>query len=114
MKIRQASMLIGALEAGELDSALTEEMQRVAQTLREMSLEDMKKTFKGEVKVTLSLAAENGAVTISAEFNGKTPKQPRQRTFYWITEDGAFSTEHPHQTDMFSGPRVTGQRAHEA
>ena len=57
--------------------------------------------------------AQSGAVTISSEIKSKTPKRPRARSFYWITENGELSTEHPNQTDMFKGPRDTAARTAE-
>lgn len=111
MQIREASILLGALEGGELNRSISHELATVLRELHTMSTEDIKKTFKGEVDIRISLAAENGSVTISSEVKSKTPKRPRARTFYWITEDGALSTEHPQQTDMFKGPRDTKARS---
>ncbi|MBC7280003.1 hypothetical protein [Hoeflea sp.] len=113
MQIREASILIGALEGGELNRSFSTEMAKVLQELHTLSTEDVKKTFKGEVNLTISLAAENGTVTISADIKSKTPKRPRARSFYWITEQGTLSTEHPQQTDMFTGPRDTTARTAE-
>lgn len=113
MKIREASILLGALEGGELNRSLSAELSRVLAELHDMSTEDVKKTFKGEVDIKIMLAAENGAVTISSEIKSKTPKRPRARSFYWITENGELSTEHPNQTDMFKGPRDTAARTAE-
>ncbi|KGF71184.1 hypothetical protein LL06_00910 [Hoeflea sp. BAL378] len=113
MQIRDASILIGALEGGELNQSFSAEMAKVLQELHTLSTEDVKKSHKGEVSLTISLAAENGTVQISADIKSKTPKRPRARTFYWITEQGALSTEHPQQTDMFSGPRDTKARTAE-
>jgi len=110
MQIREASILLGALEGGELNRSLSHELSTVLRELHTMSTEDVKKTFKGEVDLKIMLTAENGAVTISSEIKSKTPKRPRARTFYWITEEGSLSTEHPQQTDMFTGPRDTKAR----
>lgn len=110
MQIRDAAILLGALEGGELNRSMSDELANVLRELNALSTEDVKKTFKGEVDIKISLSAENGAVTISSEIKSKTPKRPRARTFYWITEEGALSTEHPNQRDMFSGPRDTSAR----
>jgi hypothetical protein len=113
MQIREASILLGALEGGELNRSLSTELSKVLRELHTMSTEDVKKNFKGEVDLKIILSAENGAVTISSEIKSKTPKRPRARTFYWITEEGTLSTEHPQQTDMFTGPRDTKARTAE-
>lgn len=110
MQIREASILLGALEGGELNRSLSHELSTVLRELHTMSTEDVKKAFKGEVDLKIIMSAENGAVTISSEIKSKTPKRPRARTFYWITEEGTLSTEHPQQTDMFTGPRDTKAR----
>jgi len=113
MQIREASILLGALEGGELNRSLSAELSTVLKELHAMSTEDLKKTFKGEVDLKISLSAENGTVQISADIKSKLPKRPRARTFYWITEEGNLSTEHPQQTDMFKGPRDTSARTAE-
>ena len=113
MIIRDPSVLIGSLEGGQLNQALSNEFAEVFRKLHDLSTEDQKKNHKGSVTLKLSLAAENGSVTISADIKSDTPKQPRPRSFYWITENGELSTEHPRQHDMFNGPRVTGQRSAE-
>ena len=114
MLIRDPSVLIGSLEGGQLNQALSTEFAQVFRQLYEMSSEDQKKTHKGSVTLKLELSAENGAVTISADIKTATPKQPRPRSFYWITENGELSTEHPRQQDMFGGPRVTNARSAES
>lgn len=114
MIIRDPSVLIGSLEGGQLNQALGAELATVFRKLHDMSVEDVKSTHKGSVTLVLGLSAENGAVTISAEIKSTTPKQPRPRSFYWITENGELSTEHPRQTDMFNGPRVTSARGVES
>ena len=77
MLIRDPSILIGSLEGGQLNQALSTELSQVFRQLYEMSSEDQKKTHKGSVTLKLELSAENGAVTISADIKTATPKQPR-------------------------------------
>lgn len=104
-RIRDAQAIIGMLESGQLNAALSDEITGTLAKLKEMSGENPKKKFEGSVTLKLSFEMESGAVTIAADISHKTPKQPRARTFYWVTDDGSLSTEHPQQTDMFAGPR---------
>ena len=110
-RIRDAQTIVGMLEGGELNAALSSEITATLAKLKEMSSENHKKSFKGSVSLKLSFEMEAGAVTIAADIEAKTPKQPRARNFYWVTDDGALSTEHPQQTDMFAGPRDVSQTA---
>lgn len=109
-RIRDAQTIIGMLEGGELNAAFSAEITATLAKLKEFSGDNPKKTWKGGVTLKLAFEVEAGAVTVSADIEAKTPKQPRARSFYWITDDGALSTEHPQQTDMFAGPREAATR----
>lgn len=104
-RIRDAQTIIGALEGGEfaadLSTAITESLAK----LKEMAGNRPKAKVKGKVKVALHLTVEQGTVTIETDIVPELPKKPRGSSFYWVTDDGSLSPEHPQQTDMFSGPR---------
>lgn len=110
-RIRDAQTIVGMLEGGELNAALSSEITETPSKLKTMSEENHRKTFKGSVTLKIGFEMEAGAVTISADIDAKTPKQPRARSFYWVTDDGSLSTEHPQQTDMFAGPRDVSANA---
>lgn len=104
--IRDADTLIAVLEQGDLKSDLNAEIARVVSKLHELSDDDPKKKFKGDLTLKMKFQAENGMVTISNDIKSTLPKVPRRMDVFWTTEEGALSTEHPAQTDMFGGPRV--------
>ena len=58
-----------------------------------------------QVTLTIDLEVEGAAATITADITSKRPKPERGSSFYWVMDDGALSTEHPQQINMFSGPR---------
>jgi hypothetical protein len=104
--IRDADTLIAVLEQGDLKSDLNAEIAKVVSKLHELSDENPKRKFSGSLTLKMKFSAENGMVTISNDITSTLPKIPRRSDIFWTTEDGALSTEHPAQTDMFGGPRV--------
>lgn len=104
-RIRDAATILGMLEQGEVAGAFSAEITETLAKLKELAGERPKAKAKGSVTLKLSLEVEQGAVTIVAEIDSKRPKPQRGSSFYWVTDDGSLSTEHPQQTDMFAGPR---------
>ena len=103
-KIRDAQTIIGMLEGGETAAALGTNITETLQKLNALATTP-KKTVKGFVTLKLSFEVQNGTVSVDADIESKTPKEARKSSFYWVTEDGSLSTEHPQQQDMFAGPR---------
>jgi hypothetical protein len=91
-KIRDSQTIIGSLEGAELAGNRP------------------KNAFKGTVTLDIKLVVEAGTVEITAGISSKRPKAPRGKSFFWVLDDGSLSTEHPQQTDMFSGPRAAAER----
>lgn len=110
-KIRDAQTIIGMLEGGELAAQLSTDISETLTKLKTLS-ETMgrKAKVKGKVTLALDFEVEAGAVTVLAGIETKVPKAPRGSSFYWVTDDGSLSTEHPQQTDMFGGPRDADRR----
>ncbi|MGY6246234.1 hypothetical protein ACXIUS_01635 [Bosea thiooxidans] len=110
-KIRDAQTIVGLLEGGEfaadLGNAITDSLAK----LKEMAGNRPKAKVKGKVKVAFHLTVEQGTVTIETDIVPELPKKPRGSSFYWVTDDGSLSPEHPQQTDMFAGPRELSARA---
>lgn len=110
-RIRDAQTIIGMLEGGELAAALSNDISETLAKLKELGeIMGRKAKVKGKVTLALDFEVEAGAVTVTAGIETKVPKAPRGSSFYWITDDGSLSTEHPQQTDMFAGPRDTADR----
>lgn len=111
-RIRDAQTIIGMLEGGELAAALSTDITETLAKLKTLSDQMGRKAkVKGSVSLKLDFEVEAGSVSVLAGIDTKVPKAPRSSSFYWITDDGALSTEHPQQTDMFSGPRTARQAA---
>ncbi len=106
-KIRDASTNIGMLENGQLNPAFSAEIGQTLEKLSDMSEANHMQSFKGSVTLKLSLSVKDGMVTIAADMESKTPKLPRKNSVFWVVEDGALSTEHPRQHDMFSPREVS-------
>lgn len=110
-RIRDAQTIIGALENGEVAAELSTTITGALKQLKEMCGNRPKAKAKGTVTLTLHLDVEQSSVTVEAEISQKLPKKPRGSSFYWVTDEGELSTEHPQQTDMFSGPRDAARAA---
>lgn len=103
-RIRDAQTIIGILEGGALAPALSKEITETLSELNDHSTDNPRKKIKGSVTLKLDVEVEAGAATIHADISSKRPKAVRGSSFFWLLEDGALSTEHPQQMNMF-GPR---------
>ncbi len=110
-RIRDAQTIIGMLEGGDLAAQLSRDISETLAKLKDLGeIMGRKAKIKGKVTLALDFEMEGGAVTVTAGIETKTPKAPRGSSFYWVTDDGSLSTEHPQQTDMFGGPRDAERR----
>ncbi|OMQ44951.1 hypothetical protein [Ensifer sp. 1H6] len=108
-KIRDFSQIIGLLENGQLNPALSGEVSETLNKLYDMSEGSQGATFKGSTTLKLSFTVKDGMATIAADFSSVTPKRPRKNSVFWVVEDGALSTEHPRQHDMFTPRAVSSE-----
>lgn len=104
-RIRDATVMLGMLERGEVAGELNRVLMETLAALKGQSVERPKSKIKGNVALKLDLVVEGGAVSITADIAAKTPKPVRGSSFFWVTDDGELTTEHPQQQDMFAGPR---------
>lgn len=104
--IRDADTLIAVLEHGDLKSDLNAEIAKVIGKLHHLSEDNPKKKFSGSLTLKMKFSVENMMVQITNDIASTLPKEPRRMDVFWTTEDGALSTEHPAQHDMFGGPRA--------
>ncbi|KFC64008.1 hypothetical protein FG93_05518 [Bosea sp. LC85] len=104
-RIRDAQTIIGSLEGGEVSAELSTAITGALKHLKELCGNRPKAKAKGKVALVLHLEVEHNTVTVEAEIAQTLPKKPRGSSFYWVTDEGELSTEHPQQTDMFAGPR---------
>jgi hypothetical protein len=109
--IRDAQVLIGTLEQGELNRELSSELSKDLQFMAELSEENPKAALKGSLTLKLNIEIEAGEVHIRAEIDSKLPKRARRSSLFWVTPEGDLSTEHPRQHDMFTTREVATTRA---
>lgn len=103
--IRDAATIVGLLEDGQLAQDLSADIAKVLAELKAQANDRPKATITGSVSIKLTFEVQGPTLEITAAVDSKTPKPPRGRSIFWVTDDGAVSTEHPRQTDMFAGPR---------
>jgi hypothetical protein len=108
-KIRDAQTIIGMLEDGELAHALGSEITETLAKLKELGADRPKSKVKGSVTLKINFEVSANSVQIVCDVDSKRPRPVRGESFYWVMDDGSLSTEHPQQTDMFSGPRAARQ-----
>lgn len=99
--LRSFCTMLGLLSRGELAKKLDEEMKTMLEVLDAMP----NATGKGKITVEIEFIAELGRIDLKANFKTKLPETNRfQKTPFWMIE-GALSSQHPNQIDMFAGPR---------
>lgn len=95
--IRRLTELLGLLDAGKFERACDEALADALATLEALPKEE------GTAKLTieLTIAYQSGRVDVQPVIKSKLPEgQAFGRTPLWVA-DGALSTQHPNQTDMF-------------
>lgn len=108
--IRDANILIGLLEQGELNQELSAELGRDLKHMGELSEDNPKVAYKGTLTLKLNIEVEGGEVHIKGDIESKMPRRPRRSSLFWVTDDGELSTEHPRQHDMFATRDVSKDR----
>jgi hypothetical protein len=101
--IRDAQTILGALEDGSLAADLSKEITDTLAALKEHGAGRKNHKAKGKVTLVLDLEVEEHSVIIRGDITSKKPKPARGSSFYFVTDEGALSTEHPQQMNMFGG-----------
>lgn len=104
-RIRDAQTIIGLLDKGELNAELSREIVDLLALLKTRTEGRKKAKAKGTITLKLEFVVEDGTVIVSPDITVKKPKEPRGDSYFWVRDDGALSTQHPQQEDMFAGPR---------
>lgn len=106
-RLMQFTHLLPLLRGGAVTSEMSEEIARVVN--RVQNQEGSGKPKVGTVTLKLTIAKHSSqrstadAVLILAEVSSKAPEDPEPTDFFFLTEDGALSQEHPNQQDAFGG-----------
>lgn len=101
--VHDGLQIIGMADDGDLAAELSAEILRVNVAVKERA--GQKGKAKGSVTLVLNLEQDGGILAITGDIKTVLPKKKRGSSLYWVMPDGAISTEHPQQMNMFSGPR---------
>jgi hypothetical protein len=105
--IRKFTELVGLLDRGNFERACDEALGHAFDTLSALPKEE------GVAKVTveLTIAYNSGRVDVQPVVKSKLPEGLAfGRTPFWML-DGALSTQHPNQSDMFVREAASGTAA---
>jgi hypothetical protein len=95
--IRDAGVILGLLEDGDLIADLTKEIEEGKRKTREIA--GGKGSGRFSVTLKLNFDMEGSSCEIKAEVSSVVPKAQRGKSFLFVTEDG-FSTDHPRQMSI--------------
>lgn len=99
--IRKFTEMLGLLSRGKFSERLDEELAEAIATLEQQPNDQGKAT----ITVTIGLKYQNGRLDIQPAVKAKLPEgQGFSDTPFW-TAEGALSTQHPNQMDMWSANR---------
>jgi hypothetical protein len=95
--IRRFTELVGLLDRGEFERKCDEALGAALQTLEALP----KEQGTAKIIVELTIAFDSGRVDVQPVLKSKLPEgQAFGRTPLWV-HDGALSTQHPNQLDIF-------------
>jgi len=96
--IRRFSEVLALLDRGNFEQKVNEAVTDALETLGSQASEKGKAT----ITIAMDLTFDKGMVQIKPTLKSKLPEaESFSPTVLWV-HDGAFSTQHPSQTDMFS------------
>lgn len=97
--IRRFSEVLALLSRGTFETACNAAVQEAIETLEAQPGE------KGKAKVTIELdiAYQKGMVTLTPHLKSKLPESADFGQDVLWTHEGALSTQHPSQIDLFAG-----------
>lgn len=98
--IRRFTELLGLLDGGKFERACDEALSEALGVLESLPKEE----GTAKINIEVSIAYQSGRVDILPVLKSKLPEgQVFGRTPLWVAE-GALSTQHPNQIDMFVKP----------
>jgi hypothetical protein len=97
--IRSFGQLVGILEDGALQAALSDQTVELMATLQKHANEHGGKP-KGKLVLTIDFLYANGMVDVEAETKITKPKDVRRRTTLYTTAGGGLSRANPQQQSL--------------
>lgn len=105
--IRRITELLALLDRGNFERACDAALNEALETLEALP----KEHGTADITITLKIAYDSGRVDVQPVLKSKLPEgQAFGRTPLWVHE-GALSTQHPNQTDMFVRDAATAAPA---
>lgn len=96
--ITDFSRVIAELESGQFNVDCSQKMQESLNALQERCDVDGLRAAKAQIAVVMTIVLDSGNLIISADVQSKNPPKPRNRSIFWLSEDGkGVCTENPKQ-----------------
>ena len=104
--IRKFTEMLGLLDRGEFDAKCDEHLAAALQTLDALP----RGSGKATITLTIAIAYDSGRLDIHPIIKSKLPEEAGfGRTPFW-SYDGALSTQHPSQIDLFAAPAPAARK----
>jgi len=108
--IKDFSRVIAELEDGQFNADCSAKLQESLKELQERCDIDGMRAAKAQIAVVITLVLDSGNITMTADVQSKNPPKPRNRTIFWLSEDGkGVCRENPKQPrlpfDVIAGNR---------
>ncbi len=108
--IKDFSRIIAELEDGQFNADCSAKLQESLKALQERCDIDGLRSAKAQIAVAITLVLDSGNIMMTADVQSKNPPKPRNRTIFWLSDDGkGVCRENPKQPrlpfDVIAGKR---------
>ena len=108
--IKDFSRMIGELEDGQFNADCSQQFEKALQSVKERCEIDGAKSATATISVNLKISFVSGKIEVNADVSSKLPAKPRNRSIFWLSEDGkGICRENPKQPrlpfDVIAGKR---------
>ena len=108
--IKDFSRIIAELEDGQFNADCSAKLQESLKALQERCNIDGLRSAKAQIAVAITLVLDSGNIMMTADVQSKNPPKPRNRTIFWLSDDGkGVCRENPKQPrlpfDVIAGKR---------
>lgn len=86
--IKDFSRVVAELEDGSFNADCSAKLQESLKALQERCDIDGMRTAKAQITVGITLVLDSGNIMMTADVQSKNPPKPRNRTIFWLSEDG--------------------------
>lgn len=100
-------------EDGQLDAEMSEALKKLSHDMAATAIESGGKA-SGKLTLQIGFSLEGKIFTIASKFKVDVPEAKRAKSVMWMTEDGRFSPNNPHQGNLFGVREVRGAGFREA